>query len=503
MALLLEANERRQDTSGIQYSGRDSDADGSQSSAVRLKPTLNVFSGAAINIGTVIGSGIFISPKGVLAGAGSVGLTLLVWVFCGIVSLFGALCFSELGTMIPQSGGPYTYIRVIYGDFPAFMVMWISMIMLQPGTFAILALTFGNYCLQPLFSDLSCPVPYNAVQLLAISAIILLAIINAWSVEWATRVQDIFSFFKVVALGIIIIGGAVEMGQGNVDNFKNAFEGSNIRGLGEAFYSGLYAYAGWGSLNMIAEELKNPYKNLPRAINLSMWTVVVIYVLTNVAYFAALTPAEILASDAVAVTFAAKVLGNFAWIVPTAVVLSTFGSINGKLLTISRLFYVGAREGHLPDVLSMLNIQRSTPLPSLVATVSVSILYCFAKDVYTLINYFSFVSWTMSAFAVIGLVYLRWKEPDASRPYKTNLFIAIFFILSCFFLVIMGAIAAPIDTLIGLAIVSTGIPVYFIVVRPVKKIEWIYKGSDALTVWIQNFLMVVKEEMEDSKDKSK
>lgn len=147
------------------------DSNESQSSVVRLKPTLNVLNGAAINVGLVIGSGIFITPKGVLAGAGSVGLTLLIWVFCGIVSLFGALCYAELGTIIPQSGGAYAYIRVVYGDFPSFLVMWIAMIMLQPGAFAILALTFGNYCLQPLFPDPACPPPYVAVQLLAILAV--------------------------------------------------------------------------------------------------------------------------------------------------------------------------------------------------------------------------------------------------------------------------------------------------------------------------------------------
>ena len=152
-------------TSSQQYTSDMSD------DAVRLKPTLNVFTGAAINIGVIIGSGIFISPKGVLEGAGSVGMTLIIWVLCGIVSLLGALSYAELGTMIPQSGGEYAYIRVVYGDFPAFLVIWIQVIMLQPGSLAILALTFGNYCLQPLNPDPACPPSQVAVQLLAILAV--------------------------------------------------------------------------------------------------------------------------------------------------------------------------------------------------------------------------------------------------------------------------------------------------------------------------------------------
>ena len=142
--------------------------DNNVSSTVRLKPTLNVFTGAALNIGIVIGSGIFISPKGVLEGAGSVGLTLIVWVLCGIVSLLGALSYAELGTMIPEFGGEYAYIRFVYGDFPAFLCIWISNVLTQPGSFAVVALTFGNYCLQPLFPDPACPPPQVAVLLLAI-----------------------------------------------------------------------------------------------------------------------------------------------------------------------------------------------------------------------------------------------------------------------------------------------------------------------------------------------
>ena len=150
---------------------RENLTDNNVSSTVQLKPTLNVFTGAALNIGIVIGSGIFISPKGVLEGAGSVGLTLIVWVLCGIVSLLGALSYAELGTMIPEFGGEYAYIRFVYGDLPAFLCIWISNVLVQPGSFAILTLTFGNYCLQPLFPDPSCPPPQIAVLLLAILAI--------------------------------------------------------------------------------------------------------------------------------------------------------------------------------------------------------------------------------------------------------------------------------------------------------------------------------------------
>ncbi|XP_072036511.1 Y+L amino acid transporter 2-like [Amphiura filiformis] len=490
----VSTNDKKSSTMTVPSTHRKDSNTSMISSIVRLKPKMNVFTGAAINIGVIIGSGIFISPKGVLEGAGSVGMTLIIWVLCGIVSILGALSYAELGTMIPEFGGEYAYIRFVYGDFPAFLALWIQLILIQPGSIAILTLTFGNYCLQPLFPDPACPPPQVAVQLLAILVIVFFCGVNAWSVDVSARIQDVFGVFKVVALGVIIIGGAVEMGKGNVDNFQNAFEGTNYRGLGVAFYSGLYSYAGWYTANILVEELKDPYRTLPRAIHLSMWTVIIIYVLTNVAYFTALTPAELLASNAVAVTFGDKVLGNFSWIVPTSVVLSVFGSVGANVLAVSRLFFVGARQGHFPDVLSMLNIRRSTPLPSLIVMTILCILYSFAKNVYTLINYCSFAAWTISGCATIGLVYLRWKRPDLPRPYKVNIVIPILFILACIFLVIMGTVSAPIDTLIGVAIASSAFPVYFIVVRPIWKFEWVNTTSDAVTVWLQKFLEVVKEE---------
>lgn len=143
--------------------------DNNSEGAVKLKRRMNLLDGVAINIGIIIGSGIFVSPKGVLAGVGSVGATMVVWAVCGVFSMVGALCYAELGTMIPASGGAYAYLQLIYGDFFGFMLLWISAIMAQPGSMAVVVLTFANYSLQPLYPNVECPPPRAPTVLIAIS----------------------------------------------------------------------------------------------------------------------------------------------------------------------------------------------------------------------------------------------------------------------------------------------------------------------------------------------
>ncbi|XP_035825161.1 large neutral amino acids transporter small subunit 2-like, partial [Aplysia californica] len=175
---------------------------GSQLS-ITLKKQLGLLNGVAIIIGIIVGSGIFVSPKGVLLEAGSVGLCLTVWALTGAVCSIGAMCYAELGTCILTSGADYGYIMQAHGDLPAFLFLWVCLVVIIPTGNAITALTFANYILQPFFPD--CGPPQNAVTLLAALCLTILTFINCTNVKWATRVQDIFTFTKIFALIIIII----------------------------------------------------------------------------------------------------------------------------------------------------------------------------------------------------------------------------------------------------------------------------------------------------------
>ncbi len=251
--------------------------------------------------------------------------------------------------------------------------------------------------------------------------------------------QDVFSATKVIALITIIIIGIVWMGMGHLENLENPMLYSNYRWdiarrhnvhvynfyfspghIALAFYSGIFSYAGWNYLNFVTEEIKNPNVNLPRAIYISMPSVTVIYLLANVAYFAVLTPTEILSSNAVAVSFAGKIMGVMAWIMPVFVACSTFGSVNGGIFASSRIFFVGARNGHMPRSMALVNVNARTPMPCLIILGLITLAMLSSNDVYELINYTSFLESLFITVSVSGLLWLRYKQPKRDRPIKVR-----------------------------------------------------------------------------------
>ncbi|CAH1779995.1 unnamed protein product [Owenia fusiformis] len=471
--------------------------EGSDNSGIKLKKELGLHNGVAIIVGVIIGSGIFVSPKGVLIEAGSVGSSLIVWTLCGVVSLIGAMCYAELGTMILKSGADYAYINEAFGSLPAFLYLWVALLVIIPTGNAITALTFANYILQPIFPD--CDPPDTAVRLLAALAITLLTFVNCANVKWANKVQIVFTVAKVAALVLIIIIGAVYLAKGNTKSFEDPWKNSNTEpgAIALSFYSGLFSYAGWNYLNFVTEELQNPYKNLPRAIWISMPLVTGVYVLANVAYFAVLTPEELLESNAVAVTFGGRMLGPMAWIMPVFVAASTFGGLNGAIFTSARLFFVGARQGHLPESLALINVKHYTPLPSLVFVCLMSLVMLCTSDVYVLINYTSFVESAFIGISIAGLLYLRWKQPDTFRPIRVSLVWPIIFSVICAFLILFPLFYSPFECLMGIIMTATGIPVYWLGVSWSKKPKLIRSWIQRFTISVQKLLYCVYQEKED------
>ncbi|XP_037642263.1 large neutral amino acids transporter small subunit 2 isoform X2 [Sebastes umbrosus] len=427
-------------------SGVGNDAGGG--SGVALKKQIGLVSACAIIIGNIIGSGIFVSPKGVLENAGSVGVSIIVWVSTGVITAIGALCYAELGVTIPKSGGDYSYVKDIFGGLAGFLRLWIAVLVMYPTNQAVIALTFSNYILQPLFP--SCLPPESALRLLAAVCLLLLTWVNCHSVRWATCVQDVFTTGKLLALGLIIITGFVQICKGHYYWLQPAHAFENFRDydvghIALSFLQGSFAYGGWNFLNYVTEELVDPYKNLPRAIFISIPVVTFVYVFANVAYITAMSPQELLASNAVAVTFGDKLLGVMSWIMPISVALSTFGGVNGSLFTSSRNY----------------DFPPPPPPPRHIQLMSTLLMLC-TSDIYTLINYVGFINYLFYGVTVAGQIVLRIKEPDMYRPIKVSLVWPVIYLLFWAFLLVFSLYTEPLVCGIGLAIMMTGVPVYFL-----------------------------------------
>ncbi|XP_063298193.1 b(0,+)-type amino acid transporter 1-like [Pelobates fuscus] len=458
-----------------------------QTENLHLRREIGLVSAVSLIAGTMIGSGIFMSPQWVLYYVGSPGASLLIWAACGLLAILGALSYAELGTVIKESGGEYIYILRNIGSLPAFLLAFTSVMVVRPASIAGISLSFAEYVVASFYQD--CPMPQVVVKCTAAACILVLAIINCLNVRLATSIMNIFTTAKILVLLVIIAGGMVLLAKGNTQVLQNSFE-NTVTGfgpIGVAFYQGLWSYDGWNNLNSVTEELKNPEVNLPRAVMIAIPLVTCIYLLANISYFAAMTPRELLSTDAVAISWGIKVLGTWTWIITLGVALSTFGSANGTFFSGGRVCYVAAREGHLPDILSMAHVNRLTPSPALIFTTFISLIMIIPSDFSSIVNLFSFTAWLFYGITISGLVYIKIKKPDIPRPYKVPIIIPIIVLIASVYLVLAPIIFSPqLEYLYVAIFILSGTILYI----PVVRYKWSPKAFRSITLHLQLLLEV-------------
>nr|CDS32541.1 cationic amino acid transporter [Hymenolepis microstoma] len=476
----------------------------SKHDTVKLKKEIGMLQAVSIIFGIIVGSGIFVSPVGVLRQTNSVGLSLIMWIIPGLFSYLGALVYAELGVRIQKSGGEYAYILEAFGGLPAFIVMWINFVIIGSVSCAANSLAFAEYILQPLYPN--CSIPTHIISMVAICGLMLICAINCYKVSWAAKVAVVFSLGKIIALLLIICFGMYNLIKGHTESFHNAFEGSNYSPgyLALAFYQGFWAFSGWNYLNFLVEEMRNPGRDLPRAIGIGLFLVTLLYMLTNVAYLAVLSPHEMLeaaaGSSAIAVVFAQRAMPWLTAIMPLFVGASVFGSINGETMGVSRLTYTGAREGHMPALLAMLHYRNLTPIPAVLVLLFLAIAFQFYSDLFALIELAGFAFSFIAALATCSLIYMRYKEPHVKTSFQLPIFMPIVFLLADLFILALTIYQQPRESLYNVIIMLAAIPIYWFGVSWKDKPVAFQKTVNKITVLGQKTFSCVPVEDESQLD---
>ena len=442
-----------------------------------LRRALGPWSAASIVVGTVIGSGIFLVPKTMVANTGSSETVLLVWIFGGLLSLAGALTYAEMAAAMPEAGGEYVYLKEAYGPFWGFLFGWTQMWVAKSGSVATLgagfALYLGNFfpSLDPALFQIplplgegGAPLPVTGGQLVAIVLILLLGVLNWFGVREAAGVQVAVTFLKVALIAGVIAAGLFG-GKGDWSNLSSSSAApGGAAGFFAALVAALWAYDGWNNVSMVSGEIKRPQRNLPLALIAGSLVVMGVYLLTNLAYFFVLSAAEVASSDRVAAVMMRAIVGEWgAAAVSLAALISMFAALNGSLLSGSRIPYALARDGLFFRRFAAVSPKHLTPGFSVLALSAWSAVLVLSGRYDQLLTMVIFPSWILYGMSAAAVIVLRRKRPDLPRPYKTVGYplVPLLFVAAAAALLAATLQKSPRESFLGLTVIAAGIPFYW------------------------------------------
>jgi APA family basic amino acid/polyamine antiporter len=440
----------------------------------------------ALVVGTVIGTGVFLKSAIMAQDAGSPLLVLAAWVAAGLLSLAGALSYAELGAMLPQAGGEYVYLRQSYGQLAAFLFGWMRFAVAGSGAIAVLGVGFATF--------LSAVVPMGAAwtettyrlmgrtmhwqfgltQVVAIGAIVFFAAINCLTVVVGGRIQTALTVLKVGGIALVVFGigfWSKTADWGHLATPADAPAGG-AAAFGLAMLAALWAYDGWNHMPMAAGEVKEPGRNVPRALIGGMVAIIAIYCTANLAYFYALPWADVITSNSTAHRDALPVATRAAQtafgeaggkLMSIAFVLSALGALNGATLTGARVPYAMARDGLFPSAAAMVTTRTRVPAVAVLMQAAWACVLAASGTYDQLTDYVIFAAWIFYGLVTSAVIVLRVRAPELPRPYRTLGYpvVPLVFVAVALWLVVNTLVNRPVESVAGLVLIALGLPVYW------------------------------------------
>jgi APA family basic amino acid/polyamine antiporter len=437
----------------------------SSSSAPDLPRVLGVWHATAIVVGTIIGSGIFLVPQEMMRAVGSGRLVYLAWIVGGLLSLFGALTYAELGAMMPRAGGEYVFLRNAYGDLPAFLYMWTWFAVAKPASIA--SVTTGLARVMAIFPAFAWLDGGWAAQVFAIGVCWLITGLNYLGIKKAGDFQLFFTWLKVV-LVLVITGVCFASSRGGWVNFRTSFPGAQggVAGFMVALIASLWAYDGWNDLTMVAGEVKRPERSLPIALIAGVGVVGVLYMATNAAIQYILPASTIAASPRPAVVAMAAVSGHWgAALVSGAMALSILVTLNGTTMSGARVPFAAARDRLFPAALAHIHPRFQSPSTALVAQGLLStLLLLLVGRFQQLFELAIFAEWLFYMLTTTTIFVYHRRVPAAERPFRSWGYPVLpsLFIVAAAVLLYYSFAANLRSSLLGSLIILSGVPLYLV-----------------------------------------
>jgi len=446
---------------------------------------LGLWSAAAIVIGDTIGTGIFLVTSDMARAAGSANLVFAAWLIGGVIVLFGAFCYAELGAAFPKAGGPYVYLNRGLGPLWGFLFGWMSSFLERPVAMATLAAGFLRF-LGFLFPTVATPLftshigrfefIFTAAQPLAALVVVAVTAINCLSVRFGGKVQVLLTSLKMGTILAIVFGG-VFFGRrhaiqsvhqiralGSATSAFGAFGLGSIGAVLTAMVPAMWAYNGFNDLGDLGEEIQHPEKNIPRAIILGLLTVGGLYLLANIVYFRVLPFAVLAQSRHVASDVVESIAGSRGAIWLTiAMAISALGALHVVVMTGARIPYAMARDGVFFRFAKRMHPSFHTPRGSLVFLGAIAALLALSGTYEELYSLFVFAVWIFFALAAIALLRLRSKEPQLTRPYRTwgYPWTPLVFLAAAIALTLNLWMVRPVRSSLGVLVILAGIPFFY------------------------------------------